>query len=85
MTGLHLPPTKNFSGKFWRILRDFRFLTAVSVVGLRALGGRGGLFLYQKGWGVVWSFETVQGFTSIQYQFLGELELDLNRLEALSR
>jgi hypothetical protein len=35
--------------------------------------------------GVVRSFESLQGFTSIQYQFLGELKLDLNRLEAFSK
>jgi len=52
---------------------------------MRALGGRGGLFLYQRGWGVAQPFESVQGFTSIQYQFLGELELDWNRLEMYSK
>ena len=35
--------------------------------------------------GVAQPFETVQGFTSIQYQFLGETELDSNLLETFSK
>ena len=42
-------------------------------------------FCTTGGGGVVRSFETVQGFASIQYQFLGETELDSNLLETFSK